>query len=313
VKGMQLSWEYYITYGGQMLQEEFPELMDRIAVGLIGSGSECFGYDDEISTDHDFEPGFGIFIPGEDVMDTKTAFQLERAYAKLPKEYKGYERSLVNPVGGMRHGVIRTDEYLMSRLGNKTGELSIKEWLTVPENSILEVINGEIFYDGYGQLTKVREMLKTMPEDICRKKLAGQLLTMAQAGQYNFYRSVKRGDSGAAQLSVYEFVKSGMHAVYLLNRKYMPYYKWAFRGMQNLEILSGLAEPFEYLISTANDEREAGKKSNTIEEAAGAVIAELKKQELSEADCCDLEKHAYSVNDSIKDTDLRYLNIFAGA
>ena len=93
----------------------------------------------------------------------------------------------------------------------------------------------------------------------------------------------------------------------------MPYYKWAFRGMRDLEILGNLSEPFEYLLSSANGEKESLKKSNLIEEAAGGVIAELKKQGLTEADCGDLEKHAYSVNDSIKDTDIRYLSIFAGS
>ena len=54
MKGMQLSWEYYITYGGQMLQEEFPELMEQIAVGLIGSGSEGLfdkGHDGAMESD----------------------------------------------------------------------------------------------------------------------------------------------------------------------------------------------------------------------------------------------------------------------
>ena len=67
-----------------MIREQFSEGEGRIAAGLTGSGSECYGYDDEVSADHDFEPGFCLFLPGEDVLDRRTAFLLERAYAKLP-------------------------------------------------------------------------------------------------------------------------------------------------------------------------------------------------------------------------------------
>ena len=64
-----------------MLEAQFPHLLSQIAVGLFGSGSECFGYDDDISRDHDFEPGFMLLLPGEDAVDRRAAFLLERAYA----------------------------------------------------------------------------------------------------------------------------------------------------------------------------------------------------------------------------------------
>ena len=66
-----------------MLKEQFPEVLPYLAAGLTGSGSECFGFDDEVSRDHDFEPGFCIFIPNDTVPERRDAFLLERAYAKL--------------------------------------------------------------------------------------------------------------------------------------------------------------------------------------------------------------------------------------
>ena len=60
MKGLELSKRFYETYGAPMLSEKFPELEDKLAIGLVGDGSECFGYDDDISRDHDFEPGFCI-------------------------------------------------------------------------------------------------------------------------------------------------------------------------------------------------------------------------------------------------------------
>ena len=80
MKGLELSRAYYDQYGEAMLKEKFSGILPLIAVGLCGSGSECYGYDDEVSTDHDFEPGFCIFLPGEDVVDRQTAFRLERTF-----------------------------------------------------------------------------------------------------------------------------------------------------------------------------------------------------------------------------------------
>ena len=63
MQGMELSKKYFEEFGRSMLEENFKDILPYLAVGLTGSGSECFGYDDEKSQDHDFEPGFCIFIP----------------------------------------------------------------------------------------------------------------------------------------------------------------------------------------------------------------------------------------------------------
>ena len=79
MKGLELSEAFYETFGKPMLEEQFPELLPSLAVGLFGSGSECFGYDDDISQDHDFEPGFCIFLPDESQVDRHSEFLLQRA------------------------------------------------------------------------------------------------------------------------------------------------------------------------------------------------------------------------------------------
>ena len=104
MKGLELAFNYYNEFGKPMLESQFSSVLDKIAVGLVGEGSECFGYDDLTSTDHDFDMGFCLFITKEDYKEI--GFKLERAYANLPKEFLGYKRQNIMPVGGNRKGVM---------------------------------------------------------------------------------------------------------------------------------------------------------------------------------------------------------------
>ena len=310
MNGLDLSRAFYAEYGAPMLREQFPEVEKLAAVGLVGSGSECLGFDDEVSRDHDFEPGFCLLLPDEDRVDRRTAFLLERAYAKLPKEFMGFRRSGVAPVGGARHGVLRAADFFAEKVGAPDGVLTVDQWLKLPQQSLLEATGGEIFRDDLGEVSAIRAALSRMPEDVRKKRLAGHLLLMAQAGQYNYLRCLKHGEPAAGQLAVNEFVKSCMEVVFLLNRAYAPYYKWSFRALRRLPKLALTAETLEYLLTTGNDADMAESKYDMIESTAADIIDELQNQGLTKAICGDLEKHAYSVNDGIEDGDVRNLNIF---
>ena len=309
MKGLELSEKFYNEYGKKMIDDNFSHIKDFLAIGLVGSGSECFGFDDGFSQDHDFEPGFCIFLPDENFVSEKDAFQLERAYSRLPKEFEGYKRNLINPVGGNRHGVIRISDFFESKIGDKNGDVLNKDWFFISEQFLLEATNGKIFLDNFGLMTKIRKKLEYLPEDVRLKKLAGNILVMAQAGQYNYQRCVKREDTAAAQLAVVEFVNSALKVIFLLNKKYIPYYKWSFRALKELSELSELYYELEYLISSSNTEKEAKLKLEIIEKISKLIISELKKQNLTEVSANELELHAYSVNDKIENTEIRNLNI----
>ena len=309
MKGLELSKKFYEEYGKKMLRDEFSDIVPFAAVGLCGQGSECLGFDDHISRDHDFEPGFMIFLPGEDKVDRRRAFLLERAYSALPKEFCGVKRLSVNPVGGARHGVFRTAEYFKNTVGTENGELPAEQWLLIPGYILCEATNGEIFEDNFGEVTKIREKLLNMPEDIIKKRLAGRLIAMAQAGQYNYKRCLLHGETGAAQAGVFEFTKAAMDAVFLLNRRYMPFYKWQFRALRQLPVLGDLADAFEYLISTDNSKENTEKKAVQIDKICTAVAIETAKQGFAGQDS-ELERLAYTVNDGINDSYIRSMSIF---
>ncbi len=307
MNGLELSRAYFERFGRPMLEEQFPELLPFLAVGLFGQGSECFGWDDALSRDHDFEPGFCLFLPEEEIVDRRQAFLLERAYAKLPKEFEGLRRSLMQPAGGARHGVLRTAEFFTKTIGSPNGALSLEQWLTLPEQALAEATNGAIFLDNWGEVSRIREQLAYFPEDVRCKRLAGRLLLMAQAGRYNVPRCLGHGESGAAQLAAIEFAGSAMAAAFLLARRYRPYYKWRFRALRELPGLSELAFPLEQILTTPCDE----EKLQTIEEICAAVAAEVRRQGLAETESGDLEKLAYAVNSRVKDPTLRNMHVLA--
>ena len=185
-------------------------------------------------------------------------------------------------------------------------------------------MNGEIWHDGLGEISALREYLSEMPEDIRLKKLASYLLSAGQSGQYNYARCLAHGEKGAAALAAGEFAVSAAHALFLLHGRYTPYYKWIFRALREIEpeaaerlerIVTGDAKPAP---ESADQRRLSGGRNTSsgthllIEELSSYIIGQLKEQGLTEASCGELEKHAYSVNDRIEDPLLRNADIFAG-
>ena len=311
MNGLELSRAFFAEFGMPMLEREFPDQLPLLAAGLFGSGSECFGYDDSVSRDHDFEPGFCLFLPDESIVSRRTAFLLERAYAKLPREYLGVRREILSPVGGARRGVLRISEFFSEKVGSPDGVLSLEQWLSIPENALAEATNGLVFFDAYGLVTEIRKRLSSFPEDVHRKRVAGNLLLMAQAGQYNYRRCLSHGELAAAQLAIVEFVESAMSAVFLLNRKYQPFYKWRFRAFRELPLLGDLADTFSFLLCSGNEDIIQAEKENMISEISLAVSTLLYEQELTGIPDPDLETQAYEVNNRIKDPNLRNSHILS--
>lgn len=311
MKGMEIAEAYYDQFGKKMLDEEFPEIAGIVAVGLVGSGSECYGYDDELSRDHDFEPGFTVFLPPEEVVDRKTAFRLERAYAKLPDEFMGLTRNKDVSFDAGRKGVVRAGDFFLSKVGSEEGDLSLEKWLTIPEHYLIEATNGKVFRDDLGFFSDVRKKLAFFPEDVRLKKLAGCLSAAEQAANYNYERLLLRGDEAGAQLAIVEYVRHAMHAAFLLERRYMPYYKWVFRAFIELPTFALLKEDLESLLTEGNATGEAIEKRSRIRRINAALGEELRRQALSDYDGLHLDSFAHCVNEKIKDPSLRNAHIMA--
>lgn len=306
MKGLEIAEAFYKAYGEKMLHDEFFELVDQITIGLVGSGSECLGFDDDISQDHDFEPRFMIFVP--DDFSEQTIFRLERAYNTLPKEFMGMKRKYDHLMLG--ENVIRISDFYLQKIGNIDGKLSDYEWLSIPSFYLLEATNGKIFKDGANNFIKIRNQILKYPTDIKYKKLAGNILLMYQSGVYNYERAIKRKDSSAASLSLYEFTRHALCTLYLLNDIYMPYYKWWFKGLEKLPHLTEIVNDLQKLL--INDNTSIWKKSESISHLIVLIVNEIKVHNIIDSDVLNLDSLAYQINNMIKDNTLRNLNILAG-
>lgn len=301
MRGIELSEKCFFEKFLPLLRERLPEAEGRIAAGLVGGGSECFGFDDGISRDHDFSDGFYIWLTDED--DIKYGVELARIYRECVTPPKA---TCARP----RHrGVVTVGEFYLPYTGRRGLPEHPAEWLDLPEQALSEATNGRVFLDNVGAFSEIRSGLTDkMPEDVLKKRLAARVITMAQSGQYNFARCLAHGEVGASRLALSEFAEAAISAAFLLNRRYAPYYKWALRALRELPRLGELADSITALLCSTDE----AACRELIEEISGAVADELRRQNLSDSTSDYLEPHAYSIFKKIEDRYLRSLHIMDG-
>lgn len=242
MKGLELSRKYYETYGRVMIDEKFAEYKDRIAVGLVGEGSDCFGYDDAVSMDHDWGPGFIMWVT--DATYEAIGDELQQAYDALPDEFMGYKRS-VTVQGRKRRGVIKISEFYHNLIG--TDDYEKLDWQKAEDYALAAATNGEVFVDEEGSFTNIRKNLKQgYPENILYLKIAEGAAKFSQTGQYNYARMMERGDWLTADRMLSECMGHIMRLQHLIRNVYSPHEKWLFKSCKQLE---GSAEIVGYLNS----------------------------------------------------------------
>lgn len=152
MNGLELSRAYYETCGRELLKQRFPKLFDRMTIGLAGEGSECFGFDDLYSEDHDFGPSFCIWLDGADYL--RYGREVQRVYDCLPGTFAGYPARKVTSHGEGRVGVLCTQTWYGKYTGYPGGPVELEDWLRVPESSLATAVNGAVFEDPGGELYK---------------------------------------------------------------------------------------------------------------------------------------------------------------
>ena len=157
IKGLELCKRYYEEFGKPMIAEKFSLYEKKIAVGLVGKGSDCFGFDDEQSRDHDFGPRFVMWVTRETYEEIGE--ELQKAYEELPKMFLGVER-IETFHGRDRAGVHMIEEFYQQLTGIKSiNDIGVTTWLETSEYSLAAAVNGEVFCDEEGIFTAWRAKL----------------------------------------------------------------------------------------------------------------------------------------------------------
>lgn len=241
ISGLELARAYWNEYGKPMIARRYPEYQGRIAAGLVGHGSECYGFDDAFSHDHDFGPGFCLWLTDEDY--AAIGERLQADYEALPDTFMGFgpRESTARAQGaGRRVGVFAIGDFFESITGYRQAPPDDRphEWLMLDEPTLAAATNGRVFADPLGAFSKTRQGFMLMPDDVRLSLISRRLGMMAQAGQYNLPRMLARGDGAAAWCSINEFVEATASLVFLINRPvtvgYLPYYKWRFAALRRL-------------------------------------------------------------------------------
>ncbi|MCL2201361.1 MAG: DUF4037 domain-containing protein, partial [Oscillospiraceae bacterium] len=166
MNGLKLTREYFKSTAEPSLKTYFPALYPRLAAGLVGNGSECLGYDDELSRDHDWGIDFFIWTTEADkgFIPKLSEWKLD-LFETSPPEF-----SPVRSGYGAQTGVMTCGGFYQSLIGAPEGPKTLGEWLRVPEENFALATNGEVFIDGAGEFSKTRNSLqKHYPEDLRKK------------------------------------------------------------------------------------------------------------------------------------------------
>lgn len=208
--------EFYESCGAPMLHERFGEYENRIAVGMVGEGSDCFGFDDAISMDHDYGTGFCMWLTESDYAEIGDA--LSEAYRELMDSERPegvqlfmnrrrgvflirdfYNRLLGEPfvTDSSLSGAdmdLSAGECLGADMDASAGEpsrtdsiraaLSDAAWIRIPEDRLAAAVNGQVFRDDMGAFTRVREYLQGYyPDRVWKRRLAEALYRYSQNAQ----------------------------------------------------------------------------------------------------------------------------------
>ncbi len=266
IPGLELARAFYQQAVKPILSQHYPQL--SYSAGLIGSGSEVLGYDDQMSTDHHWGPRLLLFLPPP-VHQQLAAPISTTLSGQLPYDFLGYPTNFSAPKheagdngtqllqaisqGAINHRIeiLTIDGFMRAHLGiGAEQQWAAADWLSIPQQKLLSFTGGDLFHDDLG-LGAIRDRLHYYPQDIWLYLLACGWQRISQ-DEHLAPRAALVGDELGAALITSRLVRSIMQLAFLLERRYMPYPKWLGSAFAELACAGELA-PLLRAIQQAGD------------------------------------------------------------
>ena len=231
--GVDISGDFIGQVILPLLQKELPNDYERLAVAIIGTGSDVLGLDDSISRDHHWGPRANIMYLREDqeALGPKVMGLIEQ---KVPSSFQEFDVHV--DVGNQTGVCCSAVEDLFERfLGTQKLPETDLDWLQLCEVDLLHVTSGQVVYDGAGELTRRREHLAYYPENVWKKRIADWCMYVTgRDAPYNIHRIAKRDDELTSTIYLGQCLKRVMELCFALNKQYGPYTKWLNRTFRRL-------------------------------------------------------------------------------
>ena len=307
------SRRFYENIVAPMIHDEFGAYEERIAVGVAGEGSDCFGYDDFVSRDHDFGTGVCLWLTDEDY--SLIGKSLDCEYEKIVSQQEG--NNLTRRLSE-RRGVMTIHGFYSSILSfnANTRDMIITEedWNTLDHNCLATAVNGIVFRDDLGSFTAFRKLLLDYyPDKIWKIRIVNALHKFSAALQVNYARCMTRGDVVAARLCHMQGLESAMELFFLMKREYPPYYKWTYRRLTELDVKGTFSRLIKELSEADCDvSLWEGKKYRSdilnmndrvvflTEQIAGCIVHMLRQYDMTQEMDTYLERYVDEILSTIK-------------
>ncbi len=242
---IDVSRDFFNEVVKPILEKEFPAETAQTAFGVFGFGSEVLRMDDTYSTDHHWGIRINALTPEEIFKARHEAIQ-ETVSARLPATWRGH--SLREGLSGGRGlSLTSLEAYLTRTIGLDHPPQTYAEWLSIPEEDIIHVVEGEVWHDPSGRFTSVRETLKKYyPEAVRLRRIAHWCRYYSGMGAYALKRALLRNNEYYANITFTRALRLGVQLAFLLDRRYFPYDKWTLAYFERLPRMADRLRPTVY-------------------------------------------------------------------
>jgi hypothetical protein len=254
---------FYREVVNPILAIHFPGV--SYSAALMGYGSDVLGFDTPLSMDHNWGPRLQLFLSPADDNNYRADIQA-CLRQELPPLFRGFSVNFSQPnmptggvqwmesveTGPINHLIeIYTIGSFFERYLDLDPypELQPLDWLTFPEQTLLEITAGQVYHDGLGKLNEIRAKFAYYPHDIWLYRLASQWGRISQEEAF-MGRCGDIGDELGSRLVAARLVRDLVRLAFLLERRYAPYSKWLGTAFARLQCGPRLVPIFNRVLET---------------------------------------------------------------